>query len=66
MNYYQKHAESVKQLTGFYRLHYYVNLLQLKTDGIVFCILQTLHKLHKIILCKFVLAEIEKGSENWC
>ena len=36
MNYYQKHAESVKQLTGFYRLHYYVNLLQLKTDGIVF------------------------------
>ena len=53
MNYDQKHAESVKQLSGFYRIHYYVNLLQLKTDKIVFCILQTLHKVHKMILRKF-------------
>ena len=66
MNYDQKHAESVKQLSGFYRIHYYVNLLQLKTDAIVFYILQTLHKVHKMILRKFVLAEFEKGSENWC
>ena len=64
MNYDQKRAESMKQLSGFSRLHYYVNLLQLKTDGIVFYVLQALHKFHKIILCKFVLAEIEKGSEN--
>ena len=64
MNYDQKHAESIKQLSGFSRLHYYVNLLQLKTDGIVFYILQTLQKEHKMILRKFVLAELEKGSEN--
>lgn len=64
MNYDQKHAESVKQLSGFYRIHYYVNLLQLKTDAIVFYILQTLHKMHKMILPKFVRAEFEKGSEN--
>ena len=65
MNHDEKHAESVKQFSGFYRLHYYVNLLQLKTDGIVFYILQTLQKVHKMILRKFVLAELEKGSENW-
>ena len=63
MNYDQKNAESVKQLSGFYRIHY-VNLLQLKTNAIFFYILQTLHKVHKMIPPKFVLAEFEKGSEN--